>query len=64
MATIEIPVQGRDLEFDLDAASETWTADDSDRIDQLDEGDFPLVGTINGKRYELYSDGTYAEVEL
>lgn len=28
------------------------------------EGDFPLIQIVNGKRYELYSDGTLAEVKL
>jgi hypothetical protein len=27
------------------------------------EGEFPFVVNANGKRYELYSDGTFAEVE-
>jgi hypothetical protein len=26
--------------------------------------DFPLIRVVNGKRYEFYSDGTFAEVEL
>jgi hypothetical protein len=26
-------------------------------------GAFPLITTVQGKRYELYSDGTFAEVE-
>jgi hypothetical protein len=30
----------------------------------LPEADFPLIGVVNGKRYMLYSDGTFAEVEL
>jgi len=27
------------------------------------ESDFPLITIIEGKRYELYSDGTFAQVE-
>jgi hypothetical protein len=30
----------------------------------LPEADFPLIRVVNGKRCELYSDGTFAEVEL
>jgi hypothetical protein len=28
-----------------------------------EEGDFPLIAMVEGKRCELYSDGTFAEVE-
>jgi hypothetical protein len=31
---------------------------------KLPEADFPLIGLVNGKRYMLYSDGAFAEVEL
>jgi hypothetical protein len=31
---------------------------------ELPEADFPLIRVVNGKRYEFYSDGTLAEVEL
>lgn len=27
------------------------------------EGDFPLIATVHGKRYELFSEGTFAEEE-
>ncbi|MGA8796051.1 MAG: hypothetical protein WB526_03165 [Candidatus Cybelea sp.] len=30
----------------------------------LPEGEFPLIAFADGKRYELYSDGTFDEVEL
>jgi len=30
----------------------------------LQEGEFPLLASAGGKRYELYSDGTLDEVEL
>jgi hypothetical protein len=32
-------------------------------MEALEEGDFPLDAVIDGKRFELYSDGTFAEVE-
>jgi len=31
--------------------------------EELEEGDFPLITMVDGKRYELYSDGDLAEVE-
>jgi hypothetical protein len=53
-----IAVDGRTIPFRLDPAHGRWHS-----LVQQPEGDFPLVTVINGKRYELYSDGTYAEVE-
>jgi hypothetical protein len=32
-------------------------------LEEQKEGDFPLIAEVNGKRYELYSDQTFAEVE-
>jgi hypothetical protein len=30
----------------------------------LEEGDFPLIVFVDAKRYEFYSDGTFAQEEL
>jgi hypothetical protein len=46
------------LAANLDFESLRWTS-----TSEPPEGDFPFVGQLNGKRYELYSDGTFAEVE-
>jgi hypothetical protein len=32
-------------------------------LDEPEEAAFPLSTVIDAKRYELYSDGTFAEVE-
>jgi hypothetical protein len=64
VATITIDFEGRNLEFTLDAEDGTWTPVDTEATEALDEGEFPLIGTLDGKRYELYSDGTFDEVEL
>jgi hypothetical protein len=64
MADLVIKLGDRDLAFDLDFETEKWRPEDPDAVKRLDEGDFPLVGIANGKRYELYSDGTFAEAEL
>jgi len=32
-------------------------------LEEHKESDFPLITVFEGKRYELYSDGTFAEVE-
>jgi hypothetical protein len=61
---ITIDFEGRDLLFTLDADEGTWTAAAPGTSDLLEEGDFPFIGTVDGKRYELYSDGTFAEAEL
>jgi hypothetical protein len=30
----------------------------------LPEAEFPLIATVDGERFELYSDGTFDEEEL
>jgi hypothetical protein len=45
--------------FRLDFDHGRWHALD----EELEEGDFPLITMVDGKRYELYSDGDLAEVE-
>jgi hypothetical protein len=32
-------------------------------LEPPEEAAFPLIQVVDGKRYELYSDGTFAEVE-
>jgi hypothetical protein len=54
----EIDVDGRIIPFRLDPTNRRWHS-----LVQQHESDFPLVTVQGGKRYELYSDGTYAEVE-
>jgi len=44
--------------FRLDWKHRRWHS-----LEELEEADFPLVTDVEGKRYELYSDGTFAEVE-
>ncbi|HTA39765.1 MAG TPA: hypothetical protein VK760_11840 [Candidatus Acidoferrales bacterium] len=58
-ATAHIRIAGEPTPFDLDFDSKRWSSK------QLpEECDFPLVAEIDGKRYELYSDKTFAEVEM
>jgi hypothetical protein len=45
--------------FDLDFGTHRWSGETG-----LPEGEFPLTAELDGLRYELYSDGTFAEVEL
>jgi hypothetical protein len=61
---VSLTFEGRDLGFDLDHDTAKWTPAEASTNDVLQEGDFPLVVTGAEKRYELYSDGTFAEVEL
>jgi hypothetical protein len=58
MMIAQIDVDGRIIPFRLDPAHKRWHS-----LVQQQESDFPLVTVLDGKRYELYSDGTYAEVE-
>jgi hypothetical protein len=55
---VEVPVEGvHPLELNFEDMR--WTAERT-----FDESDFPLVTFLNAKRYEIYSNGTFAEVEL
>ncbi len=45
--------------FSIDLDSHTWKTSN-----EQPEGAFPFVAEVNGKRYELYSDGTLNEEEL
>ena len=55
---VHIKLEGRVVAFRLDQAHLRWHS-----LEEPQEGDFPLITLIDGKRYELYSDGTFAEVE-
>ena len=57
--TVRIHVEDEPLPFDLDLTARRW----STQCD-IAEGCLPLVAEVEGKRYELYSDGTLAEVEM
>lgn len=56
--TAQIEIEGRNALFTLDWAGRRWQSSEEQK-----ESDFPLVAVLDGKRYELYSDGTFAEVE-
>jgi hypothetical protein len=56
--TVRIPIGRESLPFELDFETWRWTAGKA-----LPEGYFPLITELAEKRYELYSDGTFAEVE-
>ena len=56
--TVRIQIGDGTLPFELDFTERRWSA-----AREVSEGDFPLVTEVDGKRYELYSDGTFAEVE-
>jgi hypothetical protein len=58
-ATVHIQIAGEPTPFDLDFTSKRWST-----RDVPEECDFPLIAEIDDKRYELYSDHTFAEVEL
>ncbi|MGO9108674.1 MAG: hypothetical protein ACLP9L_05525 [Thermoguttaceae bacterium] len=56
--TVQIDVGGRNFAFGLDWTNWRWHS-----LAEAPEADFPLITVVSGKRYELYSDGTFAEVE-
>jgi hypothetical protein len=59
-----IPFEGRRLEFNLHHDTRKWSAVESSTDRLISESAFPLIADDAGKRYELYSDKTFAEVEL
>ncbi len=56
--TNHIKVEGRNIMLSLYWKHWRWHS-----LDAPQEADFPLKTVVDGKRYELYSDGTFAEVE-
>jgi hypothetical protein len=56
--TARIDVEGRVLPYSLDFDTWRWHSSEEQK-----EADFPLITVVNSKRYELYSDETFAEVE-
>ncbi|MFY9740208.1 MAG: hypothetical protein WAK11_14330 [Candidatus Cybelea sp.] len=64
LKTVIVDLQGQRLEFTLDSDTHKWALVDASARGLLHEGEFPLIAFAGGKRYELYSDGTFGEVEL
>jgi hypothetical protein len=64
LKTVIVELQGQRLEFTLDSDTRKWAPVDAATRGHLPEGEFPLIAFADGKRYELYSDETFGEVEL
>ncbi len=64
MERVSLDFQGEHYAFDLDHEHGHWTELEPQKHQLLDESDFPLVATADGKRYEIYSDGSFANVEV
>jgi hypothetical protein len=64
LTTVTIAIAGKNYTFSLNNLTHKWDAIPLNAADDLEEGEFPLVGNAGGRRYELYSDGTFAEVEM
>lgn len=56
--TVQINVGGRAIPFRLDLKNWRWHS-----LEEPKESDFPLIAVVDGKRYELFSDGTFADAE-
>ena len=56
--TIQIEVEGRKILFRLDWKHSRWHC-----VEELPEANFPLIADVDGRRYELFSDGTLEEAE-
>ncbi len=46
------------IAVELDFEKMTWSSSADEPL-----GEFPFVAAFDGKRYEIYSDGTFDEVE-
>jgi hypothetical protein len=57
--TVDARSEGATFRFELDFDSGVW----SSAAEPPPEGEFPFIAHVNGKRYEIYSDETFAEVE-
>jgi hypothetical protein len=55
---IQIEIEDYIIPFRLDLEHARWHS-----LVKQKEGDFPLITEVSGKRTELYSDGTFAEVK-
>ena len=55
---IEIRVRDRLIRLTPDWTNWRWYSED-----ELPQADFPLIAQLDGKRYEFFSDGTFAEAE-
>jgi hypothetical protein len=64
LKSVIVGLQGQPLEFTLDSDTRKWAPVDAATRGLLHEGEFPLIASAGGKRYELYSDGTFNEVKL
>jgi hypothetical protein len=59
MPTVTIAIDATPRTFALDIPHGSWRCPDD-----IPEAVFPLVAEVDGKRYELFSDGTLGEEEL
>ena len=59
LETVEATSEDSKESFQVDWDAKTWK-----RETPLEEGEFPYIAEIRGKRYELYDDGTFDEEEI
>ena len=59
MHATSIDIDGTPRAFQLDFERDQWHA-----VEEIAEAEFPLIAEVDGKRYELYSDGTFSEEEV
>lgn len=58
-ATVQVDTGKESVPFEVDFDTWHWTC-----ARKFDEGYFPFVTTHEGKRYEIFSDGKFAEEKL
>ena len=59
VTTAQGETEGMTATFQMDFDKCTWTTSAN-----VEEAEFPFVAEVDGKRYELYSDGTFDEEEF
>ena len=57
--TVEATAGGLAATFTLDWYNRRWTSTVEHEI-----ADYPFIAEVDGKRYELYGDGTFDEEEI
>jgi hypothetical protein len=60
---VELRVGSQTYAVHMDFSDRRWSMGEASNR-PLEEGDFPLIVFVDAKRYEFYSDGTFAQEEL
>ena len=63
LLNITVPVGSTPVSIALDFEDKTWRSEGGPHDTRLDQSDFPIPVHVDDVRLELYSNGTFDEVE-